>query len=320
MVNTLEQEFQQILENRKPANLYGPISYTLLQSGKRLRPKLVHMAVEMFSGDPEEAQKVAMAFEMLHNFTLIHDDIMDVAPIRRGKDTVYKKWNSNIAILSGDALAIIAFQQLLRLKCDNQIIIEIAKVFSQTSLEICEGQQYDLDFETQQIVSIDEYLEMIRKKTAVMFAGCMKAGAILAGADEANQQFLYQMGINLGIAFQLADDVLDVYASTPAFGKTIGGDIRDNKKTYLYLMALQQANPEQKQVLEDLFARPTTDFEQKYKIVRGIYDDLNIKAQTEAQVRRYVEMCLSDLKKIQVPDDRKLEINELILKLIDREK
>jgi len=320
MVNTLEQEFQQILENRKPANLYGPISYTLLQSGKRLRPKLVHMAVEMFSGDPEEAQKVAMAFEMLHNFTLIHDDIMDVAPIRRGKDTVYKKWNSNIAILSGDALAIIAFQQLLRLKCDNQIIIEIAKVFSQTSLEICEGQQYDLDFETQQIVSIGEYLEMIRKKTAVMFAGCMKAGAILAGADEANQQFLYQMGINLGIVFQLADDVLDVYASTPAFGKTIGGDIRDNKKTYLYLMALQQANPEQKQVLEDLFARPTTDFEQKYKIVRGIYDDLNIKAQTEAQVRRYVEMCLSDLKKIQVPDDRKLEINELILKLIDREK
>ena len=319
-MNTLEQEFQQVLENKQPANLYNPISYTLLQSGKRLRPKLVHMAVEMFGGKPEEAQKVAMAFEMLHNFTLIHDDIMDVAPIRRGKDTVYKKWNSNIAILSGDALAIMAFQQLLRLDCDNQIIIDIAKVFSQTSLEICEGQQYDLDFETQPEVSIDEYLKMICKKTAVMFAGCMKSGAILAGADERGQQLLYNMGINLGIAFQLADDVLDVYASSPAFGKTIGGDIRDNKKTYLYLMALHQANPEQKKILEDLFARPTTDFEQKYQIVRGIFDDLDIKAQTETQVRKYVEMCLSDLEKIQVENFRKTEIKDLIIKLIDREK
>jgi geranylgeranyl diphosphate synthase type II len=320
MENTIEQEFQQIFENRQPANLYDPISYTLLQSGKRLRPKLVHMAVEMFGGSAEDAQKVAMAFEMLHNFTLIHDDIMDVAPIRRGKDTVYKKWNSNIAILSGDALAIMAFQQLLRLDCDNQLIMDIAKVFSQTSLEICEGQQYDLDFETQPEVSIDEYLTMITKKTSVMFAGCMKSGAILAGADEANQQHLYDMGINLGIAFQLADDVLDVYASSAAFGKTIGGDIRDNKKTYLYLMALQQANSEQKKILEDLFARPTTDFEQKYKIVRGIYDDLNIKAQTEAQVRKYVDLCLADLEKIQVADIKKADIKNLVIKLIDREK
>lgn len=319
-MNTLEQEFQQLLEGKQPDNLYQPISYTLMQSGKRLRPKLVHLAVKMYGGDPEEAQKVAMAFEMLHNFTLIHDDIMDVAPLRRGKDTVYKKWNSNIAILSGDALAIMAFQQLLKLNCDNQLIIEIAKVFSQTSLEICEGQQYDLDFETQQEVSIDEYLNMICKKTAVMFAGCMKSGAILAGADEQNQQYLYDMGINLGIAFQLADDVLDVYATTPAFGKTIGGDIRDNKKTYLYLKALQQANPEQKKVLEELFAQPTTDFEQKYKIVRGIYDELNIKAQTEEQVRRYMELCLADLEKIQVATEKKTEIKELILKLIDREK
>ena len=319
-MNTLEQEFQQILEHKQPDNLYQPISYTLMQSGKRLRPKLVHLAVEMFGGDAKEAQKVAMAFEMLHNFTLIHDDIMDVAPIRRGKATVYKKWNSNIAILSGDALAIMAFQQLLRLNCDKQLIIDIAKVFSQTSLEICEGQQYDLDFETQQVVTIDEYLNMIRKKTAVMFAGCMKSSAILAGADEQNQQYLYNMGINLGIAFQLADDVLDVYASSPAFGKTIGGDIRDNKKTYLYLLALQQANPEQMKILEELFAQPTTDFEQKYKIVRGIYDDLNIKAQTEEQVRKYVNLCLQDLDKIQVEEERKTAIKELLLKLIDREK
>ena len=240
-MNTIEQEFEQVLKDCKPANLYDPITYILMQPGKRLRPKLVHMAVDLFDGDEEQAQIVAMAFEMLHNFTLIHDDIMDMAPLRRGKETVYKKWNSNIAILSGDALAIMAFQQLLKLQCDNQIIIDIANVFSQTSLEICEGQQYDLDFETQQKVTIEEYLMMIRKKTAVMFAGCLKAGAILMSTDEETRQALYDLGIHLGIAFQLADDVLDVYADAPTFGKTIGGDIRDNKKTYLYLKALEQA-------------------------------------------------------------------------------
>lgn len=319
-MNTLEQEFQAVIEGKKPANLYDPISYILLQSGKRLRPKLVHLAVGLFDGDPEQAQLVAMAFEMLHNFTLIHDDIMDVAPIRRGKETVFKKWNSNIAILSGDALAIMAFQQLLKLNCNQQTIIDIAKVFSNTSLEICEGQQYDLDFETQEKVTIDEYINMIRLKTAVMFAGCLKSGAILVGADEQSQQALYDFGIHLGIAFQLADDNLDVYADVAAFGKTIGGDIRDNKKTYLYLKALELASEEQKHQLLQLFATPTTDFEQKYKTVRKIFDDLKVKQVTEEQIRHYVDLALQDLASVNVAEEKKETLKSLAIKLIDRQK
>ena len=319
-MNTIEQEFQHILENRKPANLYDPIAYILLQPGKRLRPKLVHLTVEMFGGSEEQAQILAMAFEMLHNFTLIHDDIMDVAPLRRGKETVYKKWNSNIAILSGDALAIMAFQQLLKLDCEDRIIISIAKVFSQTSLEICEGQQYDLDFETQKDVSQEDYILMIRKKTAVMFAGCLKSAAVLMSADEESTQALYDFGIHLGIAFQLADDVLDVYATSTVFGKTIGGDIRDNKKTYLYLKALEDADVEQKKTLEDLFAVPTTDFEQKYRIVRGIYDDLKVKEYTENQIKYYLDLAIADLGKVHIDEEKKFAFYDLVNQMVDRKK
>lgn len=317
---SLEQEFHHIIDGQKPDNLYNPILYILEQPGKRIRPQLVNMSVNMFEGSTEQAKKVAMAFEMLHNFTLIHDDIMDEAPIRRGKDTVYKKWNSNIAILSGDALAIMALQQLLDLKCDERVILAISNVFAQTSLEICEGQQYDLDFETQEKVSIDEYINMIRKKTAVMFAGCLKAGAILAQASQQDQQTLYDFGIHLGIAFQLADDVLDVYASAPVFGKAIGGDIRDNKKTYLYLKALEDANPAQKETLESLFSTQTSDFEKKYNIVRGIYDELNIKTKTEEIEQHYLNLCMSDLEKINVSEDKKESFNAIVHKMINREK
>ena len=319
-MNTIETEFTEILSGKKPENLYDPISYILLQPGKRLRPQLVHLAVEMFGGDAEQAQCVARAFEMLHNFTLIHDDIMDEAPIRRGKDTVYKKWNSNIAILSGDALAIMAFQQLLQLKCDQNTIIEIAKVFSQTSLEICEGQQYDLDFETQENVTIDEYIEMIRLKTAVMFSGCLKSGAILVGADAQSRQALYDFGIHLGLAFQLEDDMLDVYAETEVFGKKVGGDIRDNKKTYLYLKALELANDEQKNALLQWFSCPTTDFEGKYKAVRQIFDDVKVKQYTEEKVMEYVTLCVADLEKVNVSEDKKEKLKSLALKLVNREK
>lgn len=319
-MNTLEQEFQAVMAGKQPANLYDPISYILLQSGKRLRPQLVHMAAALFDGDPEQAQYVAMAFEMLHNFTLIHDDIMDEAPIRRGKETVYKKWNSNIAILSGDALAIMAFQQLLKLNCDNQIIINIAKVFSDTSLEICEGQQFDLDFETQEHVTIDEYVNMIRLKTAVMFAGCLKSGAILVGADEQSCQALYDLGIHLGLGFQLADDVLDVYGDEVTFGKSIGGDIRDNKKTYLYLKALEMASHTQKQQLQQLFSTPTTNFEEKYKTVRAIFDDVKVKDNTEALILEYVDKSLEDLSKVNAPEEKKDALKGLIMKLVNRQK
>lgn len=319
-MKTLEQEFQEILAGKEPVNLYEPIEYILLQPGKRLRPQLVHDVVEMFGGDPEQARLVAMAFEMLHNFTLIHDDIMDMAPIRRGRPTVYKKWNSNIAILSGDALAIMAFQQLLKLPCDKQIIIDIANLFSRTSLEICEGQQYDLDFETQEHVSLDEYLNMIRLKTAVMFAGCLKAGALLVSADEESQQALYDFGIHLGLAFQLADDVLDVYGDERTFGKSIGGDIRENKKTYIYLKALELATPEQRAQLKGLFAVPTTDFEAKYKAVRAIFDATNVKAVTDDLVMSYTMQAKEDLERVNLPADKKRNLQNLLDKLINREK
>lgn len=319
-MKTLEQEFQAVLADKKPANLYEPISYILMQPGKRLRPQLVHMAVDLFDGSYEQAQLLASAFEMLHNFTLIHDDIMDMAPIRRGKATVYKKWNSNIAILSGDALAIMAFQQLLKLDCDNQIVIDIAKVFSETSLEICEGQQFDLDFETQKTVTIDEYINMIRLKTAVMFAGCLKAGSILVSADAESQQALYDFGIDLGIAFQLADDNLDVYADVATFGKTVGGDIRDNKKTFLYLKALELASAEQKQQLQQWFSTPTTDFEGKYEAVKQIFDDLGVRKVTDDEVLRYVNKALADLERVQASEEKKKALYNLAVKLINREK
>ncbi|MBR5725569.1 MAG: polyprenyl synthetase family protein [Muribaculaceae bacterium] len=308
------------MAGKEPVNLYDPIEYILLQPGKRLRPQLVHDVVEMFGGDPEQARLVAMAFEMLHNFTLIHDDIMDMAPIRRGRPTVYKKWNSNIAILSGDALAIMAFQQLLKLPCDKQIIIDIANLFSRTSLEICEGQQYDLDFETQEHVSLDEYLNMIRLKTAVMFAGCLKAGALLVSAYEESQQALYDFGIHLGLAFQLADDVLDVYGDERTFGKSIGGDIRENKKTYIYLKALELATPEQRAQLKGLFAVPTTDFEAKYKAVRAIFDATNVKAVTDDLVMSYTMQAKEDLERVNLPADKKRNLQNLLDKLINREK
>ena len=308
------------MEGRRPANLYDPISYILMQPGKRLRPQLVFDVVEMFDGDREQARLVAMAFEMLHNFTLIHDDIMDEAPIRRGKPTVYKKWNSNIAILSGDALAIMAFQQLLKLSCDRQIVIDISRLFSNTSLEICEGQQYDLDFEQRGDVTIDEYVNMIRLKTAVMFAGCLKAGAMLVSADPESQQALYDYGIHLGLAFQLADDVLDVYGDEKTFGKSIGGDIRDNKKTYIYLKALETASPKQRERLEQLFATPTVDFESKYAEVRAIFDDLDMKTHTEAVIQAYANQALADLERVQVPSERKENLKNLISKLMNRQK
>lgn len=285
-----------------------------------MRPQLVHDVVEMFGGDPEQARLVAMAFEMLHNFTLIHDDIMDMAPIRRGRPTVYKKWNSNIAILSGDALAIMAFQQLLKLPCDQKIIIDIANLFSCTSLEICEGQQYDLDFETQEHVSLDEYLNMIRLKTAVMFAGCLKAGALLVSADKESQQALYDFGIHLGLAFQLADDVLDVYGDERTFGKSIGGDIRENKKTYIYLKALELATPEQRAQLKEFFAVPTTDFEAKYKAVRAIFDATNVKAVTDDLIMSYTMQAKDDLERVHLPADKKKSLQNLLDKLINREK
>ena len=312
--------FNNLSKNRAPQNLYAPVNYIMSQGGKRIRPQLVLLAAELFGAKPEDAFYPATAFEMLHNFTLIHDDIMDNAPIRRGKETVYKKWNSNIAILSGDVLASMAMQQLLKTPCAPEILIKMSELFMQTSVEVCEGQQYDLDFETQEEVTIDEYLNMIRLKTAVMLAGCLKIGAILANAPENDQNALYQFGINIGLAFQLVDDLLDVYADTETFGKETGGDIQANKKTYPYLLALQKANEMQKAQLQHYFSSDHYDKEEKFNAIKTIFDELRCKEDTEKIVDQYLEKAYQNIEEISLNDEQKESLRQLALKLSKRSK
>lgn len=318
MKPNIEELFAKILEKRKPANLYQPILYTLSQGGKRLRPRLVLMATEAFDGDMEKAVYPAAAFEMLHNFTLIHDDIMDDAPIRRGKPTVYKQWNGNIAILSGDALANMALIEMLDTPISAENVVKLTKLFAQTSVEICEGQQYDLDFETCDHVSIDDYIYMIRFKTAVLLAACLKAGAMISNAPEEAQESIYQFGISIGLAFQLKDDLLDVYGDKAVFGKKIGGDIRENKKTYLYLRALEDADEFSRNELLRLFSSTDFDEEEKFQAVSAIFNKLKIKEKTENKIEELVQQAFIELDKIQISDSKKKIFKDLAVELSRR--
>lgn len=318
MKPNIEELFAKILEKRKPANLYQPILYTLSQGGKRLRPRLVLMATEAFDGDMEKAVYPAAAFEMLHNFTLIHDDIMDDAPIRRGKPTVYKQWNGNIAILSGDALANMALIEMLDTPMEPENVVKLTKLFAQTSVEICEGQQYDLDFETCDHVSIEDYLYMIRFKTAVLLAACLKAGAMISNAPEEAQESIYQFGISIGLAFQLKDDLLDVYGDKAVFGKKIGGDIRENKKTYLYLRALEDADEFSRNELLRLFSSTDFDEEEKFQAVSAIFNKLKIKEKTENKIEELVQRAFIELDKIQISDSKKKIFKDLAVELSRR--
>lgn len=318
MKPNIEELFAKILEKRKPANLYQPILYTLSQGGKRLRPRLVLMATEAFNGDMEKAVYPAAAFEMLHNFTLIHDDIMDDAPIRRGKPTVYKQWNGNIAILSGDALANMALIEMLDTPMEPENVVKLTKLFAQTSVEICEGQQYDLDFETCDHVSIEDYLYMIRFKTAVLLAACLKAGAMISNAPEEAQESIYQFGISIGLAFQLKDDLLDVYGDKAVFGKKIGGDIRENKKTYLYLRALEDADEFSRNELLRLFSSTDFDEEEKFQAVSAIFNKLKIKEKTENKIEELVQRAFIELDKIQISDSKKKIFKDLAVELSRR--
>jgi geranylgeranyl diphosphate synthase type II len=316
----IENFFNNLSKNEAPQNLYAPVNYIMSQGGKRIRPQLVMLCAELFGATAEDAFYPATAYEMLHNFTLIHDDIMDNAPIRRGKETVYKKWNSNIAILSGDVLASLAMQQLLKTPCAPETLICMSKLFIQTTIEICEGQQYDLDFETQEEVTIDEYLKMIRLKTAVMLAGCLKTGAILANASANDQNALYKFGINLGLAFQLVDDLLDVYADTQMFGKEVGGDIQANKKTFPYLVALQKANETQKAELQHYFSSQDFNKKEKFDAVKTIFDDLRCKEEIEKQVDFYLEKAEKNIEETSLNFEQQKKLKELALKLSKRGK
>ncbi|MBO4482068.1 MAG: polyprenyl synthetase family protein [Bacteroidales bacterium] len=319
-INNLEEYFNQVTGHQSPTNLYEPMQYILTQGGKRIRPRLVAIGTELFGGNPEEAFHAAAAFEMLHNFTLIHDDIMDDAPIRRGKPTVYRKWNSNIAILSGDALSAMALREILKTPCSPETAVRLSQLMAETGVGICEGQQLDLDFESRNEVSISEYIEMIRLKTAVLLTACLKAGAIIASADERNLAAVDEFGTNLGLAFQLKDDLLDVYADDNVFGKVNGGDIKVNKKTYLYLKALEDANPEQKKVLNHYFSSTDFDFDEKFNAIKQLYDELTIRQKTEQAIEEFIQKGLAALQTMDVEEQRKTELSTLIKEMSKRNK
>ncbi len=301
----------------EPSLLYAPIDYTLSQSGKRLRPLLVLIACEMFQGDIEKAINPALGLEIFHNFTLLHDDIMDKAPIRRGKDTVYKKWNTNIAILSGDAMFILAYDYVI--KTDPTLLPELLRLFNKTAIEVCEGQQYDMDFETQNNVSIDDYINMIRLKTAVLLGCSLKAGAIIAGANKNDIENIYEFGVNIGIAFQLKDDLLDVYSDVKKFGKITGGDIVTNKKTFLYLKAFELAKEEILSKLKKFFSLDESDSNIKINGVKAIYNELNIEELTLIEMQSYYDKAITNLNKIKIQDERKQNLLLFTERLMKRE-
>ena len=320
-IKQLQQDFADFMAktdfNGQPKELYEPIAYTILQSGKRLRPMLCLLANEMFGGEEQEALWPALALETFHNFTLIHDDIMDKAPLRRGKETVYQKWNSDIAILSGDAMLAMAFQFALK----PQKGAKLAKQLGKVAIEICEGQQMDLNFETCGHVTIDEYLEMIRLKTAVLLATALQMGATVAGAKEADIQRLYDFGIDIGMSFQLQDDILDLYSDVQVFGKKHGGDIADNKKTYLYLKALEMASEKDRKRLEHLFTlRMDHDEEEKIEEVKAIYDRLNVKEAVEQVMLDYDSKAFKALEAIDLPEERKIHLKTYAELLSERKK
>lgn len=320
-IEYLRKEISKVLEEvsatKEPALLYEPIHYTLNQGGKRLRPVLALIACEMFGGDIASALYPAVALEMFHNFTLIHDDIMDQAPIRRGKPTVYRKWNSDIAILSGDALFARAFQTAL--KTDSPRLKDSLDLLSQTAVEVCEGQQYDMDFESQVEVSIQEYIKMIRLKTAVLVAASLKTGALMADAQDDQAELLYNYGINIGLAFQLKDDFLDVFSDEATFGKVNGNDIITNKKTFLCLKALEVAQGEDLAKLKNYFdANVQHDPEMKVKEVTALYLQLGIKEIVEQEINRYYSEAMGALDQINIPEEKKLHLRSFAEKLRSR--
>ena len=321
-VDKIQELINDFIDNQnfmgEPSELYAPIEYILRQGGKRMRPTLCLLACELFGGNIEDCMIPAVSAEIFHNFTLVHDDIMDQAPLRRGMETVYHKWNSDIALLSGDTMLIKAFQYVLATKKEysHEVFAELCKV----ALEVCEGQQYDLNFETQDDVTLDAYLEMIRLKTAVLLGSVLKIGAIVAGANDKNQKAIYDFGINLGLAFQLQDDILDCYSDVNVFGKITGGDISDNKKTYLYLKALELASEDDRNHLLNLFKMPKGRNEEKIQAVLNIYDKYNVKNIVEKLMTEYYEKSLQDLNSIEASEENKEILRDYAAYLYTRNK
>lgn len=324
-MNTL-QNLQELIEDAVtelqypvyPAELYEPITYILSVGGKRMRPALLLMACDLFGGDVKAAIPPALAIEVFHNFTLVHDDIMDNAPLRRGKVTVHEKWNPNVAILSGDVMLVEAYK--LMMQVDTTILRQVLEIFSNTAVGVCEGQQIDMNFEQQVDVKIDAYINMIRLKTAVLLGGALKIGALTGGASLTDADLLCNFGEHLGIAFQLQDDILDVYGDPDKFGKQVGGDIISNKKTYLLIKALELAGANEKQTLDHWINATEFDPFEKVTAVTGIYDSLNIRQYAEQAMQTFADKAFEALDWISLPEDRKQYLRNFADGLMVREK
>lgn len=291
------------VQTKEPVNLYEPITYILNLGGKRLRPVLVLMSAEIFGCAYKKALDAALAIEVFHNFSLVHDDIMDAAPLRRGKETVHERWDLNTGILSGDAMLINAYQ--LFENYEGDVFKELAQLFTKTAIQVCEGQQYDIDFESREDVEIEDYLKMIEYKTAVLVGASLQMGAIIAETTIDCKLAIYEYGRLLGIAFQLQDDYLDAFGDPETFGKQPGGDIIENKKTFLYLTALQKSGKAQSRQLEDLFSITPADATGKIEAVKGIFESSGASDLAREEIKKYTDKAYQVLKKINIPEDKK---------------
>jgi len=318
--NELQTEIQNRIDNLEfstpPEGLFEPMKYILSIGGKRLRPILVLMAANLYKNDLEKVYLPAIGIEVFHNFTLLHDDVMDHAPIRRNMATVHEKWNSNVAILSGDAMSIKAYQFIV--SCQDEHLRSVLEVFNQTALEVCEGQQFDMEFEDRTDVRVEEYLNMIRLKTAVLLGGSLKIGAIIGDADDQDADALYQFGLNLGMAFQLQDDLLDSFGDEAVFGKKIGGDILCNKKTFLLIKAQELAQGDVKIDLERWISGENFNPEEKIEAVKNIYEDLNVRELADIEIDKYFKRCLDYLASVKVDESKKENLTSLVKRLINR--
>jgi geranylgeranyl diphosphate synthase type II len=305
------QEYQQIvlseldnfLSSLKGTELYAPVEYILGLGGKRMRPVLTLMGTDMFDGDLSNSYKSALGIEVFHNFTLLHDDIMDEAPIRRGQQTVHEKWSVNAAILSGDVMFVQAFT--LVTSCKTEYLRAVIDIFNVTAIEVCEGQQLDMEFETREDVTLDEYLEMIKLKTSVLVGCALELGAVLADAPKEDARRLYDFGLNLGMAFQIMDDLLDVFGDAEVFGKQVGGDIITNKKTYLLLKALEEANEKQESELRWWLNNGSENTTEKVQAVTAIFEDLQVKEAANQLMEQYYKKAITALNEINVSDEKK---------------
>ena len=303
--------------DRKPYSLYEPVKYVLSLGGKRIRPVLMLLSYNIFKEDPEKILMNAIALETYHNYTLLHDDLMDNADLRRGHETVHKKWNANTAILSGDSMLVLAYDRMAQ--CDDKHLAKVMKLFTTTALEIGEGQQYDMEFETRNDVKEEEYIEMIRLKTSVLLACALKIGAILADASEEDADNLYKFGEQIGLAFQLQDDYLDVYGDTKVFGKAIGGDITSNKKTFMLINAFNYANDAQRAELQKWVDAQEFDREEKVTAVTRLYNEIGIDKLAQDKIAYYFEQSKKYLDAVNVPAERKEELAKYAQKMMKRQ-